>query len=72
MKAQMEIEHSASRRMPFKLCMTQRPPLELQEWLFEQLGILAVALGNRSRRNACVFTLTTCSAICRESSYKLR
>ena len=25
--------------------MTQRPPLELQEWLIEQLGILAVAFG---------------------------
>jgi hypothetical protein len=31
--------------MPFKLSVTQRPPLELQEWLIEQLGILAVAHG---------------------------
>jgi hypothetical protein len=45
MKAQMEIEQSAPRRIPFKLCETQKPPLELQEWLIEQLGILAIAFG---------------------------
>jgi hypothetical protein len=45
MKVQMETEQNAFRRIPFKQCVTQRPPLELQEWLIEQLGILAVAFG---------------------------
>src|SRR5258708_3535590 len=45
MKVQMEIEQNAFRRIPFKRYVTQRPPLELQEWLIEQLGILAVAFG---------------------------
>src|SRR5580704_16439104 len=44
-RMEMQIKHSESRTLQSRQCTRRKPPLELTEWLLEQVGIMAAAFG---------------------------